>query len=430
MNKKSIILSLFLMLSVGISTLLEGQISTSSPYSRFGIGSEFNMNNVRNQSMGGISFGVRSNATINYRNPASYTSYDSTSFLFEAGIEGSSNTLTTFSATGKSNTASVSHLLMGFPVLKWWKTSFGFIPQSSIHYSITNLNTDARYGNTSQQFMGYGGLNKVYWGSGFKVGKYFSIGVNANYLFGTLNHLQRISFPDSVQILSAEIKNDLSVSDLSFDFGIQFHKKLSNNLALGIGATYADQTNLSSSREHLVRSYVGSDEIFSYMDTLVEEVNKSTLQLPRAYGFGVTLAKNKKWIFGFDYEWRNWSAVSNFFDDSKKVDSYSIGVGGEYTPNKYYALTYWQKMDYRLGLRYSKTPLLLHEKQIDEFGIDFGLGLPIKGLFLQGSKSKVNIGLEMGKRGTLANNLISETFVKFRLSVSIYEWWFIKRKFN
>ena len=62
---------------------------------------------------------------------------------------------------------------------------------------------------------------------------------------------------------------------------------------------------------------------------------------------------------------------------------------------------------------------------IDEFGISFGLGLPVGQFF-----SNANIGIEIGQRGTIDNNLIEEDFVNIQIGLSLNDRWFVKRKYN
>jgi hypothetical protein len=80
---------------------------------------------------------------------------------------------------------------------------------------------------------------------------------------------------------------------------------------------------------------------------------------------------------------------------------------------------------YRAGLYYEKTGLNINSESINEFGISFGLGLPVGDLF-----SNANLGFEIGKRGTTKNNLIQENFVNFQLSLSLNDRWFQKRKYD
>jgi hypothetical protein len=80
---------------------------------------------------------------------------------------------------------------------------------------------------------------------------------------------------------------------------------------------------------------------------------------------------------------------------------------------------------YRAGLHYEKTGLNINNESINEFGISFGLGLPVGSFF-----SNANLGFEIGKRGTTNSNLIQENFVNFQLSLSLNDRWFRKRKYD
>jgi len=46
------------------------------------------------------------------------------------------------------------------------------------------------------------------------------------------------------------------------------------------------------------------------------------------------------------------------------------------------------------------------------------------------SLSKVELGLEVGNCGTKSDNLIKESYVNFTVGVSIFERWFMKRKYQ
>ena len=82
-------------------------------------------------------------------------------------------------------------------------------------------------------------------------------------------------------------------------------------------------------------------------------------------------------------------------------------------------------MVYRAGMRFENTGLKINNEPIKEFGISFGVGIPVGRAF-----SNANFGFEVGKRGTTNQNLIQENFVNFQLSLSLNDRWFEKRKFN
>jgi hypothetical protein len=76
-------------------------------------------------------------------------------------------------------------------------------------------------------------------------------------------------------------------------------------------------------------------------------------------------------------------------------------------------------------MRFENTGLKINDESINEFGISFGVGLPVGKLF-----SNANLGFEYGKRGTTSQNLVQENFFNFQLSLSLNDRWFVKRKYN
>ena len=113
-------------------------------------------------------------------------------------------------------------------------------------------------------------------------------------------------------------------------------------------------------------------------------------------------------------------------------NSNRISLGGYYLPKINSISSYWDRITYRAGVRFEKTGLSIDGSgtntnftAINDFGISFGLGLPLKRL------STVNLGFEFGKRGTTENNLIEENYFNLRLSLSLTDInWFKKRKID
>ena len=68
---------------------------------------------------------------------------------------------------------------------------------------------------------------------------------------------------------------------------------------------------------------------------------------------------------------------------------------------------------------------MLSNQQINDFGITFGVGLP-----MYRSSSTINIAAEIGRRGTKKNNLIEEKYAKLNLSVNLHDLWFIQRRYD
>ena len=64
------------------------QSGTNSPYSQYGLGQLSEQTSGFNRGMNGLGLGFREHNQVNYINPASYSSIDSLTFIFDAGLSG------------------------------------------------------------------------------------------------------------------------------------------------------------------------------------------------------------------------------------------------------------------------------------------------------------------------------------------------------
>lgn len=434
MRRNSTLIYIFTVLVVlTVTTPVAGQTSISSPYSAFGIGNLSEVTNIRSRSMGGVGIGIRDNFSVNIANPASYTGFDSTSFVFEGGASGHYITLKTSDLTESYSSATLSHLLFGFPVAKFWKSSFGLLPFSIMGYDATDFSEPLDIGTTQYIFQGSGGITQFFWGNAIQPIRNLSIGVNASYLFGTMDKIQKVTFPQSVTQLSSLVNNSISVNDMYFDFGAQYHAIMDSarGTELVIGVSYSPEQELNARRNEMVRSYLGElSGVPLIVDTVKMVVDqKGTIVIPQGIGFGFSLSRKYRWLVAADYEYGGWKNFSSFGETDSLVNSQKIRVGGQYTPNPN-SFSYLQRIEYRLGGHYTNTYLNLRDQQINGYGITFGVGLPVISNMIRRTRSMVNLGFEIGKRGTLNNGLIQENYFNVYVGISIYEWWFFKRRYK
>ena len=69
--------------------------------------------------------------------------------------------------------------------------------------------------------------------------------------------------------------------------------------------------------------------------------------------------------------------------------------------------------------------MYLDGTEITDFGMSFGIGLPMgKGL------SDLNVGLEYGIKGEVTDTLVEEKYINLKLSLSLGDKWFRKRKID
>ncbi|MBC34666.1 MAG: hypothetical protein CL663_01295 [Bacteroidetes bacterium] len=408
------------------SSMVFSQNRTNSPYSLYGAGITNNIFDVKNAGMGGIAFGIREEANLNFANPASFTALAPKSFTFSAGMLTSSGTLNSSTSSEKVSNGTLSYLMFGFRVAKGWNTSVGLVPVSNSEYNFGSVNEDGPFGREGQSAVGNGGLNKFYWGNAFKLSENFSAGVNTSFVFGTLDRENQKVFLDTTTFLNTSVFESVVVKDFEFTFGLQYHKNIKEDVDLTIGAVYSPKVNLSAKRDYLVRSFSETSLGVDYFqDTITMELAKEgTLVFPNKYGVGFSLRKKDKWHFGMDMELENWSEYREYGAIDSLNSSFRVAAGGEYIPDKNNVYSYFKRMSYRFGVYYENSNLTLRNTKINEYGISFGIGLPMKR-----SKSAFNIAVEYGQRGTTANNLIKEKYLRFRLGITLHQKWFEQRKY-
>ena len=424
---------------VVFSTFSQAQQGTSSPYSFYGIGSLKFKGTVENQAMGGISVHTDS-IHINLRNPASFAGKNLAFYNNEArpvkytvGTSFSSTSLKTTTASDKASTSSVDYLALVLPVGKFG-FGFGLIPYSSVGYKLQATDDENRL---QSRFRGEGGLNKVFLGAGYQLHDNLKIGIDAQYNFGSITNTEIVfGYDNQGQLLQYQSRK-VRRSDLggfSFNFGLAFAKSISKNLELMAMATYSPQTNLSSENqsEFATIAIDSNDKEYvitsSNVDLAALNLENTNLSLPSKTSFGVGLGRPRKWFVGIDYTFLKTSEFSSDFvsvDNASFEDASSISIGGFFIPKYDSFSNYFKRVVYRAGVRLEQTGLVVNEESINEFGISFGVGVPVGRLF-----SNANIAFEIGQRGTTASSLVQENFFNVNISLSLNDRWFEKRKFN
>ncbi|MDR0370708.1 MAG: hypothetical protein LBH80_02485 [Prevotellaceae bacterium] len=406
-----------------ISTLaLSGQNNTNSPYTRFGYGSIADIASGEQRAMGGISLGTRSNRSISAANPASYSAVDSLTFMFDLGT---SALLSRFADGNLSKTtfnANIEYITMQFRLFKGMGFSTGLLPYSFVGYNFSSSEqnylpsgTDPSVNDTitaTKTFLGTGGLNQVYVGLSYNFFNYVSLGVNAYYLFGGINHDRYLTF-SSADAASGSAKDVLNVSDFRLRYGLQLHNTFGTKHQLTLGVIYENKSSLDG-KFSTVKSGALSDE---------ETFDDYKYDLPETFGAGLFYIYDEKLSLGADFSLQRWSKI-NFGNNSEPYnDRWKVAVGAEYQPDGK-GRKILDRMKYRLGLNTSSSYYNINGKTpANGFGITFGIGLPLnKSMVFSG----INAAVEYGKLGT--NRLLSEDYFKLTFNICFNETWFFKRK--
>jgi hypothetical protein len=423
-----------------ISSCAYAQTGTASPYSFYGIGSLKFKGTVENRSMGGISVYLDS-VHVNLRNPAAYVGKNIESYPFDnesrpvkfsVAATSSLTTLKSNSAKANTNTGSFEYLAMSVPIGNFG-VGFGLVPYTSVGYKLDDFNDD---GNLVNRYGGEGGVNKVFAGLGYKISNNLSFGLDINYNFGNIQNtaIEVAYADDSVVEYQTREFNRSDLNGLNYNFGLAYKTKINDKLELSATATYAPKSTLTSENRRAYSTVALDGETFDvtrvYNTVEAEDLENTKLTLPSRLSLGAGVGKPKSWFVGAEYTLQNSSDFSNPAinnDISSFENASEFALGGFYIPNYNAFSGYFKRVVYRAGFNFSDTGLVIKDESIKEFGISFGLGLPVgnRSLF-----SNANFGLEYGQRGTTKQNLIKENFVNFNVSLSLNSRWFAKRKYN
>ncbi|MBN2522860.1 MAG: hypothetical protein JXB24_06275 [Bacteroidales bacterium] len=418
-----------------------GQNYINNPYSRFAIGDLINTGLGYNRSLGGSSIALRPFNQINYLNPASYTSQDTMSFLFQGGITCRSSLINTNLDQDKTNNLNIEYLTIGFPIAKWWKFSIGLVPYSRINYLFREYPLAEEYNYISIDYQGDGGFNEFYFGTSYEIKNFLSIGVNACYLFGSLNKERIIdnvdpntvyTNPDEI-VAFTRIQEEYIASDFYFRFGLQAYKTYGEKHTFILGATFDGKTNIKIKENSITnRGFFKAGLI--YVDTFkIVNDSSGSFTMPMKYGLGFSYVYNNILFVTTEFtsqDFRN-TAINKEHKNLSKYNSWRFGA--EYIPVPFSSrkrASYIERIHYRIGGHFTNTYLNIAGTQINDYGFSIGLGLPWRNPSKLYTYSSFNLSYEYGVRGTTNNDLIKENYHIITIGFTLHDFWFRKPKYD
>jgi len=408
-----------------------------------GLGNLSNPVLIRASAMGGISLGMRNKQYIDFNNPASYSARDTLSFVFNFGITGKSTKLRSSNSWVRTDDLNLGNLVFSFPVSRNIGIAMGFVPSTFTGYTLSEKVDDGDplynpdVGGLQYNFKGNGGVTRFFAGAAVDLFKeHLSIGFNFDYYFGKIHKTHELFFPDNPTAFNTRLERNYIVSDFNFDIGLQYVARFGEEkkLVVGlVGSTTNKKTNYTE------EAFDYALIVFPNGNQQLDTVNDYTLYnqkiiMPPTLGIGFTFVNGQKWTVGADYSYSNWSKANIPFSSDSLIPSQSIHAGFEYSPNPRDFRRYWKIIKYRIGGHYQSSYFTVNNNPVDDFGISFGVGLPIinrsSALALMMGRTTINISLESGWRGSVDKNFVREQYNIIKFGISVNDLWFVKRRYQ
>jgi hypothetical protein len=431
--KKIFVLSL-----ISVGYFLNAQNLSNSPYATYGIGDIKYDNTIETTSMGGISTAFISDFTsnFNFANPANNANFELTSIKLEATNENN------YFKTDYNNTKSTKHstylsnISLAFPLSPKLKMGLSYQPYSSKSYEIVHID-DVKdvdgvvYDKIANRFKGSGTLNTAQIALGYKANDQFAVGVRANYYFGNLYDLNELTYSSSELINGYETKN--SIKNFNFTLGASYQNlntSTDRKLTIGATTTFGNTSNMTTDYVNSTYFYSDIGQTEKANESIIEKKSISSKNLmPLQASVGVGYGEENKWFLSVQGDYKKGESIAYFGQSLDLQDSYRISAGGWYLPNYNNFRSYFSRIVYRYGAFYEKGSLQIAGQNINKFGVSGGVLLPFKNSSIT-RMSGLELGLEVGKRGTLKNNLINQNYINLRVGFNFADKWFRKTLYN
>lgn len=413
------------------------QSGTNSPYSQFGLGLLSSQTTGGNSGMNGLGIGFHEHNQVNHLNPASYSSLDSLTFIFDVGLSGQ---ITNFKENGVSKNAknaNFEYMVGGFRLFRNLGLGFGLLPYTNIGYSYYTSEELGDKNNTLSRasYTGSGGLHQIFVGLGWSPFKGFSIGANGSYLYGENNRTALNSYSNSaVNSISKVYTAD--VRSYKLDFGAQYSFDIDKKDNMTVGLTYSPGHDIGGKPTLSVISTNSQTSVSDTTSYPAAGMPNLHYEIPTVIGGGVVYSHNNVLKAGADYTLQRWSkveepeyetvdgAASYAMHSGYYKDRHKITLGAEYCPNEV-SRKFINRVRYRAGVSYATPYYYINGNDgPKEYSASIGFGIPIMNTW--NNRSILNISAQWVRQS--AKGFITDNTFRINIGLTFNERWFAKWK--
>ena len=415
---------------LGAGSAVAQNNNTQSPFTRFGIGTVHKPSTHATKGMGAVGLSVRDASLINPLNPASYTAADSMTFIFDFGLDLGASILQEGSKHFAMMQGNISYLSILFPFNKYVAFSAGLKPYSSVGYKyvVTSPVNNAPQSTYLTSFLGVGNISSVYAGLSVQPIKEWSIGLNGEFLFGTLTHQRSVAFDETLpDAYNPAFSDKLRLQAGSLTAGTQVELPLGkeSDRTLVIGATYSPRLPMVSKQmRYNTIKRTGAEPVVILSDTVT---SRNSYYTADSYGLGLGFKQGDKWFIGADFLYNRWG--NSFLatnDEYAGADQWQVALGMSLTPDSR-SRSYGKRVQYRWGLTMENSPIKIKNTATGALagfyraGASFGVGLP-----LVDRRSYVDLALSYTRDIPTGAITLADNRIELSVALRFNEAWFKK----
>ncbi len=420
----------FVLPIIAAGFFLNAQTIGNSPYAAFGIGDVKYDNTTEISGMGGISTAYiwDFNNSFNFSNPAANKNVELTTIKIEGTNENNFFKSDFENRSVTKHSTYLSNISVSFPLSPKVKFGLGYQPYSSKKYSVLTNETLSDGTIKANLFSGEGTLSTVQAAVGYDITPEFALGLRTNFYFGNLYDINELTYSTAELVNGYETKN--KIKSFNFTLGTAYQKKLAKDRKLTLGATYTfGNTGKMETRYTNSTYFYTQGQEKNNVSIIDQNFSKDKNLIPMEFSLGAGLGKDAKWFLGTQFDFKKGETIQFLGQPFDNQNSYKVAAGGWYIPNYNNFRNYFSRVTYRYGAYYEKGNLSLNGTDVNQFAITGGLTLPFENRSAN-RMSGIDLGLELGQRGTLKNNLIRQNFVNLKIAINFADKWFMKRLYD
>lgn len=416
MQYRIIVLSIF-----SIVTVSSRAQSINSPYSTYGIGDIEHRYYDKTAGIANAGTALMSNPFhLLNKNPASMAGLERSVLLGNATfvaktVSYAGNPITSDNNTGRD--FFIKNFSMAIKLNNFWTSGLSLMPYSYVNYSYrSKLNIEGSTETYDALYEGDGGIYNVSWNNAFNAGKHLALGLRTSILTGSVNQTEKLETAYSSDPIETKRKD--YYNKFRFEYGALYSGKLGKNWQYALGGKFSTKTDLN--REKSVTIEQGANTIRKE-----EVIANDHFTLPMTFDLGLALISKGRTTYTVDYTYQDWAANRVHGTNWSTINSYRIAAGIQMSNLVEQWNMKFEKSYMQVGGYFNRSYLRVNNTPIDEVGATIGYGGYLSG------KMSYGLALEAGRRGTVTNNLIKETFVQLSFRFSFREFLYSKgRKYD
>jgi len=422
-----------LILSVFVATMVNikahGQIDQSS-YSALGLGGLNWSGYSHNAGMAGMGLSYNSKFFYNDVNPAIVgTNFEA---VFQLGMGVDIRKITNGNDSYNTLTGGFKSFAFAAPIVYGkWNIALSLSPYSSVNYGFTEQRVGPEGSSTLIDVTGRGGIDMASLATSYRIGNLY-LGVRGNLHYGNISSEESFTLTDILTSFGTTVVEERrSFGKVSASAGFLYKARIGDKKFLNIGGFYNPQFDLGQSTLITFANQTNNGSIGA-ADTLRYDKDQDlSVSMPERYGVGISYEIAQKFVLGVDYQTQDWTKYRNREGgvESYYNNAFRIAVGAEYIPNYGQPAKLLNVTSFRLGFHYERTPFIVNNEAVNDFGINFGTSIPLTSFW---GISHLNFSTTLGQRGNISSvGLVRENYIKLNIGFSLQDiTWFTKQRFN